>query len=69
MTLTTTLILLSAAVAVMVFCGWRGARAPDPFTGPRMIPWRFLMIGAAAVAMLLLIHLATLFGAARAPWV
>lgn len=69
MPLTTTLILLSAAVAVMVFCGWRGARAPDPFKGPRMIPWRFLMIGAAAVAMLLLIHLATLFGAARAPWV
>lgn len=69
MPLTTTLILLSAAVAVMVFCGWRGARAPDPFKGPRMIPWRFLMIGAAAVAMLLLIHLATLFGAVRAPWV
>ncbi|WP_438851680.1 hypothetical protein [Brevundimonas nasdae] len=69
MTLTTTLILLGAAVAAMVFCGWRGARAPDPFKGPRMIPWRFLMIGAAAVAMLLLIHLATLFGAARAPWV
>jgi len=69
MTLTTTLILLGAAVAVMVFCGWRGARAPDPFKGPRMIPWRFLMIGAAAVAVLLLIHLATLFGAARAPWV
>ncbi|QYC09568.1 hypothetical protein [Brevundimonas nasdae] len=69
MTLTTTLILLGAAVAVMVFCGWRGARAPDPFKGPRMIPWRFLMIGAAAAAMLLLIHLATLFGAARAPWV
>lgn len=69
MDLTTTLILLTAFVAIMVFCGWRGARAPDPFKGPRMIPWRFLMIGAAAVAMLLLIHLATLFGAARAPWV
>nr|WP_314433737.1 hypothetical protein [uncultured Brevundimonas sp.] len=69
MDLTTTLLLLAAAVAIMIFCGWRGARAPDPFKGPRMIPWRFLMIGAAAVAMLLLIHLATLFGAARAPWV
>ena len=69
MDLTTTLILLTAVVATMIFCGWRGARAPDPFKGPRMIPWRFLMIGAAAVAMLLLIHLATLFGAARAPWV
>lgn len=69
MDLTTTLILLSAAVAIMVFCGWRGARAPDPLKGPRMIPWRFLMIGAAAAAMLLLIHLATLFGAVRAPWI
>ena len=69
MSLNTTLLLLGAALALMVFCGWRGARPPDPIKGPRMIPWRFLMIGAAAVAMLLLIHLATLFGAARAPWV
>lgn len=69
MDLITTLILLGAAVTVMVFCGWRGARAPDPLKGPRMIPWRFLMIGAAAISMLLLIHLATLGGAVRAPWV
>lgn len=69
MSLTTTLILLGVAVAVMVFCGWRGARPPDPRKGPRMMPWRFLMIGAAAVAMLLLIHLTTLFGAERAPWI
>jgi hypothetical protein len=33
------------------------------------MPWRFLMVGAAAIAMLLLIHLATLFGAERAPWI
>ncbi|MDQ1154505.1 hypothetical protein [Brevundimonas sp. SORGH_AS_0993] len=69
MDLIPTLILLTAALAAMVFCGWRGARPPDPFKGPRMIPWRFLMIGAAAVALLLLIHLTTLFGADRAPWV
>ena len=53
----------------MIFCGWRGARPPDPFKGPRLMPWRFLMVGAAAIAMLLLIHLATLFGAERAPWI
>ena len=34
-----------------------------------LAPWRFMMIGAAAVALLLLIHLTTLFGAVRAPWV
>lgn len=69
MTLTTTLILLGVALAVMLFCGWRGARPPDPMKGPRMMPWRFIMIGAAAAAMLLLVHLTTLFGAVRAPWV
>ncbi|MDQ1193924.1 hypothetical protein QE419_002690 [Brevundimonas vesicularis] len=69
MSLTTTLVLLGVALAAMVFCGWRGARPPDPFKGPRLMPWRFLMVGAAAIAMLLLIHLATLFGAERAPWI
>ena len=69
MSLTTTLVLLGVALAVTVFCGWRGARPPDPFKGPRLMPWRFLMVGAAAIAMLLLIHLATLFGAERAPWI
>ncbi len=69
MDLSTTLILLAAALAMTVFAGWRGARPPDPWKGPRLIPWRFLMIGAAALALLLLVHLATLFGAARAPWV
>ncbi|WP_242077867.1 hypothetical protein [Brevundimonas diminuta] len=69
MSLTTTLVLLGVALVVMVFCGWRGARPPDPFKGPRLMPWRFLMVGAAAIAMLLLIHLATLFGAERAPWI
>ena len=69
MDLTVTLILLAAAVAAIVLCGWPGARPPDPPRGPRMVPWRFLMIGAAALALLLLIHLATLLGAQRAPWV
>jgi len=69
MDLTTTLILLAVALAAIVFTGWRGARPPDPWKGPRMVPWRFLMVGAAALALLLLVHLATLFGADRPPWV
>ena len=69
MDLNATLILLVAALAVMVFAGWRGAQPPNPFKGPRMTHWRFIMLGAAALALLLLIHLATLFGAERAPWI
>lgn len=69
MDLTTTLILLAVALAATLFTGWRGARPPDPWKGPRMVPWRFLMVGAAALALLLLVHLATLFGADRPPWV
>jgi len=69
MDLTVTLILLAVAAAVTALSGWRGARAPDPLRGPRMIPWRFLMILAAAMTMLLLIHLATLLGAQRPAWV
>lgn len=57
-----TLALLLAAVALAAFCGWRGARPFDPVRGPRLVPWRLLMITAALAAMLLLVHLATLLG-------
>lgn len=51
-----TLILLGLSVAAAVFCGWRGARPPNPLK-VRMVPWRFLMILFAALVALLLIHL------------
>lgn len=60
-----TLILLAGSVAAAALAGWRGARAPDPRRGPRMIPWRFLMVLSAAFASLLLVHLGTLFGLER----
>jgi hypothetical protein len=69
MSLPLTLVLLAAALALTVFAAWRGALPPNPLKGPRMIPWRFLMILAAALTMLLLIHLTGLFGAERPPWV
>ena len=43
----------AAATAVAVFCGWRGARAPDFRRGPRLVPWRWLMVLSGAAAVLL----------------
>jgi hypothetical protein len=49
-----TLLALSAGCAALaVFSGWRGARPPNPLKGPRMIPWRWLMVVSATAAILL----------------
>ena len=53
MSMTLTLSLLAASLTVAVFAGWRGARPVDLVAGPRMAPWRFIMLLSAAVAMLL----------------
>lgn len=62
MSLTLTLSLLAACLAVAVFAGWRGARPPDPMRGPRLVPWRFLMTLAACGALVFLVHLVKLLG-------
>lgn len=62
MDLRLTLYLLAGIVAFGLFAGWRGARPPNPHRGPRMMPWRFLMLLAAAGAMLLLVHVVNLLG-------
>ena len=49
------LILAAVCAAVAALCGWRGARPPDPRRGPRLIPWRFLMVLAGAGAVLWLV--------------
>ncbi|HEY1225450.1 MAG TPA: hypothetical protein VGE54_09500 [Brevundimonas sp.] len=56
MSVTLTLILIAAAVASAVFCGWRGAKPPHPLK-VRMAPWRFLMLVSASLVVFLLIHL------------
>ncbi|MBU1346028.1 MAG: hypothetical protein KKA16_03640 [Alphaproteobacteria bacterium] len=61
MSMTLTLILLAGALIVGGFAGWRGAR-PSDFLRPRMTPWRFIMLLAAALAFLLLIHVGALLG-------
>ncbi|MES2862216.1 MAG: hypothetical protein V4701_12140 [Pseudomonadota bacterium] len=59
MSLTLTLILLAGSLIVAVFAGWRGTKPGDPLR-PRMVPWRFLMLLAFALAFLLLVHVGTL---------
>lgn len=51
-----------ALAALAVFAGWRGARPPNPMKGPRMIPWRAIMVFAAAFALIFLFTAAQEFG-------
>ena len=67
MSLSVTLALLAAVIALAVFAGWRGARPSQPHLGVRMIPWRFVMILAGAMAFLLIVHVAVLLGMPQPP--
>ena len=60
LTLTATLAVLVAALAA--FAGWRGARPPNLVKGPRLAPWRAIMVTAAAVLLVLVVHLVNLLG-------
>jgi hypothetical protein len=53
---------IAVATAVGVLAGWRGQRWPDPRRGPRLIPWRLIMLLAAAVVLLALTHVVNLLG-------
>ena len=57
-----TLGLAAVFAGVGVFAGWRGARPSDPVRGPRLIPWRFIMLMSAAAAVLMIVHLVNLAG-------
>lgn len=65
MSMTPTLALLLLATGLMIFSGWRGARPLDMTKGPRMMPWRFIMLLSGALAALLLIHVGALLGIVR----
>ena len=57
-----TVCVLGVALAFSVFCGWMGARPWDIRKGPRMLPWRFLMLLGAVVVILMIVHLLNQFG-------
>jgi hypothetical protein len=57
--------LLSAGLAVLA--GWRGARPPDLIRGPRMIPWRPIMVASATALLVFAVHLVNLLGVTTGP--
>lgn len=50
-----------AALAALLF-GLAGLKPYDPLKGPRMVPFRALMLAAFVVMLLMLVHLANLAG-------
>ena len=62
MDLNLTLALCAALLIVASFAGWRGSKPPNVIKGPRMMPWRFIMVTAAAFAMFLIVHIVNLLG-------
>ena len=68
MSLTLTLALLVAALALGVLAGWRGSRPWDLTRGVRMIPWRFIMLMCGVAIFILVIHLGTLMGVPQRPY-
>jgi hypothetical protein len=57
-----TLSIAGGFLALAVFAGWRGARPPDFTKGVRMIPWRVIMVSAAAGVLIMTVHIVNLLG-------
>ncbi len=56
---------ISAAVVFLTLAlvfGWLGARPINVLKGPRMVPWRPLMMVCVVGLMLMLVHLFNLLG-------
>lgn len=58
--------LTAAATAVFlvlaVLFGWLGARPINVLKGPRLVPWRPLMMVCVVALMLMMVHLVNLLG-------
>jgi hypothetical protein len=57
-----TLGVIAALAALAAFSGWRGALPPDLIRGPRLVPWRLIMVSAAAGVLVFTVHLVNLLG-------
>ncbi|HTK33710.1 MAG TPA: hypothetical protein VL358_00305 [Caulobacteraceae bacterium] len=56
---------LAVTLALAVFaalCGWAGSRPPDPRRGPRLAPYRFLMMMGVMGLLLMAVHMLNLMG-------
>jgi hypothetical protein len=57
-----TVILACVTSGLAVFCGYMGQRPMNPKRGPRMVPWRFLMLLFVVAAIMMIVHLLNLLG-------
>lgn len=64
MDMTITLAGLALAAALTVFFGWMGAKPPNLVRGPRLMPYRLLMVFSAAATVLMVVHVLNLMGVA-----
>jgi hypothetical protein len=62
MDLPTTIATCIGLLALAATAGWMGARPPNLHRGPRMVPWRFIMLLSAAGLLGALTWLASLLG-------
>jgi hypothetical protein len=60
MALIPTAVLAACALALTLLFGWLGARPVNPLRGPRLVPWRFLMLLAFLAMVLALVHVVAL---------
>lgn len=62
MSLPVSLALAAALLAIAAFAGWRGSKPSNPAKGPRMTPWRLIMVTASAFALFMVVHIVNLLG-------
>jgi hypothetical protein len=62
MSLSVTLAVMLLTLGVGALCAWRGAAAPNPHRGPRLVPYRFLMVLCGAIVLYLAAHVLSLLG-------
>ncbi|MFI4935587.1 MAG: hypothetical protein ACHP7N_13265 [Caulobacterales bacterium] len=54
--------LLAASLGLIALFGWLGARPPNIARGPRLLPYRMLMLLSAAAVIVIVTHLVNLLG-------
>jgi hypothetical protein len=54
---------VAALLGLAVFAGWRGMRPWDPRKGPRLMPWRWIMLLSVTAALLVLIQVSAMMQA------
>ena len=62
-----TITVLLGSIGLGILSNWQAGRPPREDLRPRIVPWRFVMILSAFLAVLSVVHLANLFGIETGP--